>query len=432
MSEQICTEKESRLYTLSKSNSEYVKKCRMFSGELKTIVDTKKLNISLLKNATPFFKDKNIVCNIHDGSPIRKPESKSLDGLGKVKSLGNKIVNGYETFNSVMVDVKGESIRLLSCVPYSNGEANFVSVTERYAYETGQLKNKTRREEIAKYDELGESFNQKTIVFNQLREINRGIKEENPDLTIVDIFDRGFDDAELFELEAELGNEFIVRGKANRNGTELYLDENGKERAVKLIRQKFYKGDEVFYSKIKFRGKTYKDAKGVFEWNTASIKGKVYSILRVCFYRKDGKKIFKDDMLLITSMSIDSIYMANTIWELYMQRGKIEAVFKFCKQELNWEAPRMDDWTTMRNLLSMVYFIAGYFYEIEDELTHDPSAQWLAKLGDGKGKVTVHFLLKGLAKIIGYLEIKLLLDNNIIDQEDLKVATSIYLTRKNL
>lgn len=428
MSERICTKKESRLYTLSKSKSEYVKHCRMFSGELKTIIDTKKLNISLLKNARPFFKEKDIVCNIHDGSPIRKPESKGLDGLGKVKSLGNKIVNGYETFNSVMVDVEGARLRLLSCVPYSNGEANFVSESERYAYNTGQIKDKSRRDEIAKYDDLEESFNQKTIVFNQLRAINTEIKKENPNLTIVDIFDRGFDDAELFELETELGNEFIVRGKANRKGNELYLDEKGKERAVKLIRQKFYKGDEVSYSKIKFGGKTYKEATGVFEWNTALIKGNTYSILRVCFYKKDGKKIFKDDMLLITSMSIDSIYMANTIWELYMQRGKIEAVFKFCKQELNWEAPRMDDWTTMRNLLSMVYFIAGYFYEIEDELTHDPTAQWLAKLGDGKGKVSVHFLLKGLAKIIGYLEIKYLLENNIIDQEDLKAAANIYLT----
>jgi len=404
----------------------------MFNGKLKTIIDSKKLNISLLKNATPFFKDKDIVCNIHDGSPIRKPESKVLSGLGKVKSLNNKIVNGYDTFNSVMVDVKGASIRLLSCVPYSNGEPSFVSVSERYAYENGQLKDKARRKEIAKYDESGESFNQKTIVFNQLREINKNIKAENPDLTIVDIFDRGFDDAELFELEAELENEFIVRGKANRTGQEIYVDEQGKERAVKLIRQKFYKGEDVHYSKIKFRGKTYSEAKGVFEWNTAIINGKTYSILRVCFYKKNGKKIFKDDMLLITSMSIDNIYMANTIWELYMQRGKIEAVFKFCKQELNWEAPRMDDWTTMRNLLSLVYFIAGYFYEIEDELTDDPTAQWLAELGDGKGKVTVHFLLKGLAKVIAYFEIKSLLENHNISQEDLKLATNIYSVRKNL
>jgi hypothetical protein len=417
---------------LSKDQAEYIKYFRMFSGELKTVVDTSKLNISLLQNAKAFFKDKEIVCNIHDGSPIRKPESKTLDALGKVKSLDNKIVNGYDTFNSVMVDVKAHSVRLLSTTPFSNGEPNFVGIAERYAYENGQIKDKARRDEIAMYDENGTSFNQKDIIFNQLRNIDSSIKSERPDLTIIDIFDRGFDDCELFELEESLGNDFIVRGKCNRNSNELQLDENGQERAVKLVKQQFFKGEEKVYSNITFRGTKYTDAKGVFEWNEVKIKEKTYSVLKVSFYKKNGHRIFKDDMLLITSMFIDDIQMAMTIWELYMQRAKIEGVFRFCKQELGWEAPRMDDWTTMRNLLSMVYFIAGYFYEIEHELTNDPTSQWLAKLGDGKGKVTIHFILKGLAKIIAYLEIKSLIDQNIVNQQDIKNATKIYSARKNL
>ena len=65
MSDKIYQRRDCRLYKLSESNSEYVKNCRMFNGELKTIVDTSKLNISMLKNAIPFFKDKKIVCNIH-------------------------------------------------------------------------------------------------------------------------------------------------------------------------------------------------------------------------------------------------------------------------------------------------------------------------------------------------------------------------------
>lgn len=404
----------------------------MFNGKLKTIVDTKKLNISLLKNAVSFFKDKEVVCNLHDGSPIRKPESKKLDSIGKVKSLGNKLVNGYETFNSVMIDVAGASIQLLGCVPYSNGASNFVSVSERKAYETGQLKDKARREAIAAYDKTGESFNQKDIVFKQLRSINTKIKAENPSITLIDIFDRGFDDVALFELQGELGNEFIVRGKANRTGEELYLDDKGKERAVRLIRQNYRHGEDVYYDRIKFRNKVYKKVRGVFEWNTLELNGNIYSVLRVGFYKQNSQAIFKDPMLLITSLSIDSIYMANSVWELYMQRGKIEAVFKFCKQELNWEAPRIDDWTTMQNLLSLVYFIAGYFYEIEHELVQDPTAQWLAKLGDGKGKVTVHFLLKGLAKIIAYLEIQQLIDNQKLRQDDIKKAARHYLAKKNL
>ncbi|MBK8472278.1 MAG: hypothetical protein IPL33_08960 [Sphingobacteriales bacterium] len=40
--------------------------------------------------------------------PIRKPESRVLDGLGKVQSLDNTVVNGYNTFATIAVDVGGQ------------------------------------------------------------------------------------------------------------------------------------------------------------------------------------------------------------------------------------------------------------------------------------------------------------------------------------
>lgn len=398
----------------------------MLNGELKTIVDTDKLNISLLQNSTAFFKDKSVVCNVHDCSPIRKAESKVLDGLGKVKSLNNSLISGYDTFNSVMIDVEGSSLRLLSCTPFSNGVESFVSLAERKLVETGQLKDKERVKKIAEYDECGESHNQKSVIFKQLRAISAHLKAEKPDLMVIDIFDRGFDDTELFELETELGHEFIVRAKGNRNSNEMFIDDKGVEKAVKLAKQRFFKGDEIVFEQISFRGKKYAQAKGTFEWNEAEIKGKMYSVLRVAFYQKSGKRVFKDDMLIITSLTINDLVMAQLVWELYMQRSKIENVFKFCKQELNWEAPRMDDWTTMKNLLSLVYFVAGYFFEIEHQLTQDPNTQWLATLGGGKGKVTIHFLLKGIAKFINYLEMKNFIQERNISEQDIQEAINTY------
>ena len=403
----------------------------MLSGELKTVVDTGKLNISMLQNAVSFFKDKQVVCNLHDFSPIRKPESKQLGSLGVVRDLDNILVPGYDTFCSMMVDVKGKSLRLLSITPFSNGEENFVSRSERYAFERGRL-DSNRSEQIACFDAAGTSFNQKDVVFNQLKSINTKIKAEHPGLTVIDIFDRGFDDTALFDLQATMGNEFIVRGKANRNGDELQVTREGKVQPVKLIRQTFTKGDEQAYQQIIFKGRTYKNATGVFEWNEVRIGSQVCSVLRVRFYKKDGSRIFKDDMLLITSMYIADVKMACTIWELYMQRSKAEAVFRFCKQELGWETPRIHDWTTMQNLLSMVYFIAGYFYEIEDQLAKDPSIQWLAQLGNGKGKVTPHFILKGIAKLIAFLEIQKQLEQNQIQPHLLQMAQQIYDARNNL
>ncbi len=82
-----------------------------------------------------------------------------------------------------------------------------------------------------------------------------------------------------------------------------------------------------------------------------------------------------------------------------MQRMKIESVSRFCKQELKWESPRIDDWQTMQNLLTFIYFVAGYFYEVEHELKNDPTVIWIAQLARSKGKVTPHFIIKGLGII---------------------------------
>lgn len=133
-------------------------------------------------------------------------------------------------------------------------------------------------------------------------------------------------------------------------------------------------------------------------------------------------------MLLLTNLEADSFLMAQLVFEQYMQRSKIKAVFKFCKEELHWKAPRMDDFIAMKNLLSLAYFIAGYFYEIQDQLTQNTTAQWLAVLGNGKGKVRPHFLLKGLAKLAAYLEVQQLIEQNKLSQSQIQDAINLYST----
>jgi hypothetical protein len=104
------------------------------------------------------------------------------------------------------------------------------------------------------------------------------------------------------------------------------IDSNGKEISVKLIKQTFFKVDEIIYEQICFQGTKYTQVTGIFERNEVEIRNKMYSVLRVCFYKKDWSRIFKDDMLSITSLVIYGIAMAMSIWELYMQRSKIEQV----------------------------------------------------------------------------------------------------------
>jgi hypothetical protein len=398
----------------------------MFNGELKNTIDVNKLNISMLENSISFFKEKTLVCNIHDISPIRKPESQKLDSLGLVKDLENGVIPGYETFNSVMVDRKSKELRFLSSTPFSNGDSKFVGVKERKSYEKGLLEEK-RRAEIEQYDLSSQSFNQNDVIKGQLRQISKAIKTENPSLTVIDLFDRGFDSNDLFALEAELGHEFITRLKGNRNSNEVYMTENSAEKAIKLKDQFFMKGEDLPYKKISFKERIYLQAKGVFQWDNVEIAEKTYSVLRVEFYQRNGVKIFKDPMLLLTSLNINNLAMAQMVWELYMQRMKIESVFRFCKQELKWESPRIDDWQTMQNLLTFIYFVAGYFYEVEHELKNDPTVIWIAQLARSKGKVTPHFIIKGLGIIAGYIQVQKMIKEGIFTESDIQELAKNYL-----
>ncbi|MGK0365033.1 MAG: hypothetical protein ACI85O_002095 [Saprospiraceae bacterium] len=111
-------------------------------------------------------------------------------------------------------------------------------------------------------------------------------------------------------------------------------------------------------------------------------------------------------MLLLTNMDVYNENLIELVFGIYMKRVKIESVFKFCKQELGWENFRIRDFEGIKNLIALVYFIAGYFYEVQHELVKYPAAQWLAQLGNGKGKVTPFYILKGISKLVQFLNIQ--------------------------
>ena len=434
LGEKMSIEQESCLYPLSKNKSEYVKNCHLFDGTLKTIVDVSKLNMSLLMNATSFLEGKEYVLVAHDVCDIRKEHSKKLEGLGKVKSLDGKIINGYQTYNSVALSFKNPSLRLLGCIPFSNGDAAYVTKAEEEGYQTGQLRKMVgteRYDEVVEHLSSGSAYNQKKIILEQIQSITNHIRSVNSSAAIVSLYDRGFDDQAIFEQEEKMGNLFVIRGKLNRNSNELYIDENGKEKAIKLVHQSFNKGEEICFKKVRIKNKTHTNVTGVFEWNLVDINDHTYNVVRVRLYTATGKCVYKDPMILITNIEVNSLKMAHLVFEFYLQRAKIEGVFKFCKDIFKWEKPRMDDWLAMKNLLTFVYFIAGYFYEIEDQITEDSTCQWLAELGNGKGKVTKHFLLKGLQKIAHFQIMKRYFEqHNQVNQDELSKQVNLLFFRE--
>lgn len=405
LSNKIVNNQTGQLWSLSENKNEYNRNLRLLNGSLQTIVDVSKLNVSLLANSVDFLKDKVYIIVVHDGSDIRKPWSKELENLDIVRDLKGKLIHGYPTFNSVAIDLRGKQLRLLQSTPYSTKDKTYLSQTDINDYRAGKLL-KARREQVKGLLQSGNWYNHNSIVNTHVDKINAQVRAVNPSAIIIHVYDRGHDSLALFQHHDRVDSFFLVRLKLNRNSNELCINEKGKEVAIKLSKQQFLEGHEKYYEKLRFKDKTYFRVKGVFEWSKLEIEGTVYSVIKVRFYTLEGKNIFDEPMLLLTNIEVYNEALTELMFEIYMKRVKIEGVFRFCKQELGWENFRIRDFEGIKNLIALVYFIAGYFYEVEHELVKHPAAQWLAKLGNGKGKVTPFYILKGIGGLAQFLDIQ--------------------------
>ena len=133
----------------------------------------------------------NEIAIIDDPCDIRKPHSKKMENLGKVKSLDQKIINGYSTFNSIAVS--GNRLHLLECTPFSNRDDHMNSIgAPSYT--------------IDKYQQ------------EQIARIDAALKNKFPGLIPNHILYRQFDDFDYFcFIYTQLCSYFTVRLKLNRN-----------------------------------------------------------------------------------------------------------------------------------------------------------------------------------------------------------------------
>lgn len=418
--QKVISEKTMQMWRLADDKKEYDKFHNLVNGTLKNTVDVEKLNSSLIVQQVEKLRHKLSLSIIYDGSEIRKPESHELEHLGWVKSLSGAWIRGYSTFNSIVLDRLKSRIGLLNSVPYSNRDPHFLSEKERKAFESGKLEDATRVKEIEDFLDAQDMYNQKAIYFATIRSNHNHFKAQNEDVVLTHIFDRGHDDDELFDLiDTELGDKFAIRLKGNRNSPVQAFDEKKqKEMFVKWGEVRFAHRTEKTYEKVCFKKKVYIKPSAIFEWDTMPIKNKTYSIVRVRFYDNQGKLIFKDPMLIITNYEVNDAKMAQFVYQLYLQRSKIEGVFKFLKDVLGWETFRVQDFESIKNIIALCFFIGAYFYEIQDDLTKDENIQWICELGGSKGKVTRFFLLKGLEIIIHAQKFETFKkENNISEQQ---------------
>jgi Transposase DDE domain len=429
LAQRVIREKSIQMWRLSETKNEYNNFHNLVNGQLKNTVDVEKINQSLLVHQVAKQSGKPTLSLIYDGSDLRKEESEKLENLGWVKSLSGQWIRGYSSFNSIVLDRKNGAVGLLSSIPYSNRDPQFLSEKERKLFEKNKIEDPERHQAIEKYLEAEDAYNQKTIYFSSIRTNHDHFKAQNPSVELTHILDRGHDDASLFELiDGELHDKFVIRMKGSRNSTvQAFNETKQKEMFVKMGVVSFAHRAEKTYEKVHFNKKVYVKPHAIFEWDTICIHNCTYNIVRVRFFDCKGVPIFKEPMLIITNHEVKDVITAQFVYQLYLQRSKIEGVFKFLKEVLGWETFRVHDFESIKNLIALCFFIGAYFYEIQDELTQDANIQWICELAGSKGKVTRFFLLKGLEILLHAQRFEAFQNERNLSKEQLDAAFQLII-----
>lgn len=189
-----------------------------------------------------------------------------------------------------------------------------------------------------------------------------------------------------------------------------YADNASSIVKVKLADEQFPHVDSYCYPKLQIKNKCYQNVKVTVSYGIY-LNG--YHIVKVELFDKDNNAIFKQAMLLITNKTVTSPALALQIYNIYRMRSKIEAVFKFLKDVLGWESFNIQSFTVIKNLLTLCFFIAGYFYEIESVLTQNKIIEHIAYLGGGKGEITRYYVLEGF-QVLAH---KILVDDYIEEKQ---------------
>jgi hypothetical protein len=398
-----------RLFTLSKDRNEYKKMVRTLSGKnSKSNISPDVTNNTLMDFAKEKLRSEDAVTLIHDPSDIRKPYSTDLEDIGYVRSLDNKIIHGYSTHNIIALPSKSKIVTLLSNKTYSNRADNFLSQETLSKLDSGV--DFDGRESAQKIYESGNYFNKKTISKEEISRVSHALKQSNPAIKISHVLDREFDDDDYINLISNiLKDEFVIRSKKSRRLNE--VDENGKK--ARLIVSSFDNSHQLPFQKLSIKKTVIQDGKILVEWK---VYGKIYAV-KITILDRGGNNVFDESMLLLTNKELLSFDDAYNVYKEYLKRSKIEYVFKFLKEGLGWEEMQVREFKAIENLISLCFYVAAYLYDIGDQEAYDDYAVMLSELGDGKGVISRHFILKGIHVVSNHYKYQYHMEKKKVSKE---------------
>jgi hypothetical protein len=406
-----------QLWTIATNKREFERMRDLFNGRLKSVLDDEKVSTALREEMAIELGSSEVVYALHDPCDIRKRYSEKLENLGIVRDLEGKLIHGYSSFNTVCVSSDGKKTQLSDITVFSNGDDEYY-VRQKELDDIERKQNKaaksntetdlTEREKaIVELLEMDEMINLRQVTRTQMQRVSQRLKEEHEHLQICHVLDRQFDGLPYIQfVEDDLDDYFVIRMKISRNSNETTVNEDEKEVAVKLKDVMMPNTRREVLDKVMLGNKVYQQIKRVIEWGTLTLEGKTYSVVRITLFTRQGKEIFTQPMLLITNYVITNYQHAVGVYRIYLQRAKIEGVFKFVKNALGWEDFQVRDWESIKNIIALAFFIGGYFYEIEPELAHNPGMEWLCALGAGKGVISRHFFLEGLKNLLIHQQVE--------------------------
>lgn len=394
--------------------------------EAKNILDDKQISAALLESGVTKLASVSELLLIHDGSDIRKEHASKLESLGKVRDLDGAIINGYSSFNTIAVNLPGKDVTLLSTEIYSNRSADFISQKDLHLV-AKSLSNKATAEQKAHYvavkDKVATAthINTSILAKQQIKKVSLALKKSVVGKSLTHVIDRGADDGDLFIfIDKDLQDKFVIRLKSSRVAEQL----NYEATKEKLVDKEFSHRHIKHYAKIQIKSKVYQDASCIVEYGE-SLNG--FAVVKIQLMTRDGKRVFKAPMLLITNKEVKDVEQAVSIYHIYLKRAKIESVFKFLKEVLGWEESQIRDFKAIKTILTFCYFVAGYFYEIESALIEHEVIKFIAYLGGGKGKVTRFYILQGFAKMVIKFEVDDAIEKFNITPEQIKQIMQLML-----
>lgn len=394
---------------MSKNKREYDVFRGLINGEQVGTLDSEKLLSCVAERVSATLGTvETVYFVLHDGCDIRKANSKEMEHLGQVMSLSKQVIPGYSTMNSVVINPDNQSVELLCHEVYSNKMPNYIGETTL----NDAVLLASLSAEQAMMVEKKTFINTKVMLFRNLRKSSELIKKLNAKNVVKHVIDRGHDDENIYrEIDEELKDIFIVRAKGNRCSHELRptFTPTGKPSKrpayYKLVDKKFKNTSQYEVEKITIKGKTYTNVQVIIEWEDLLLDGKTYKVVR-CTLKKEGKDLFLQPMLLITNDKVTCAEEAKNVYMSYLLRSKIEVVFKFLKQNLGWEAFQIRDFNSIKNILALAFFLVAFFDELKEQLQSHPIVIHLCELALSKGKVSLHFILKGLEKLAHFEEVR--------------------------